>query len=124
LIQIPSSKIVGINLTTYPGVLGVALKLTGAVEASTTGVSIDASFSGFGSFGNPTPFEAGVAADFSILNGITPVPFTLTQNPSGTYVIVFDSAQTSLDVLVVSLVAPSTTDKPFKGLNTVTTTVS
>ena len=124
LIQIPASDIDGINLTTYPGVLGVAMKLTGPVEASTTGVSIDAAFSGFGSFGKPTPFEAGVAADFSILNGITPVTFTLTQDTSGTYVIVFDSAQTALDVLVISLVAPSTTDKPFKGLNTVTTTVA
>jgi hypothetical protein len=123
-IQIPAGAISGINLVTYPGVLGVALKLTGAVESSLTGVSIDASFAGFGAFDSATPFEAGEATDFSILDGVTVVPFTMSQDPAGTYVFVYDTPLTGGEVLTISLVAPSTTDKPFKGLNTVTTTAS
>ena len=125
-IQIAAANISGINLVTYPGVLGVTLSLTGGVAASTTGVSIDATFAGFGSFDSATPFEAGVATDFSVYNETTAasVSFTLSQDPSGTYVIVFDSAQTSSDVLTISLLSPSTTDKPFKGVNTISTTVS
>jgi hypothetical protein len=127
MIQINASDISGINLTTYPGVLGVSLKLTGDVAASVSGVSVDAAFKGFGSFGSATPYEAGEMADFSIINETNAgavVPFTLTQTPSGTYVIVFDAAQTLLDVLTISLVAPSVTGKSFVGLNTISTVVA
>jgi hypothetical protein len=127
MVEIPSTSIDGINLVSYPGVLGVALELTGGVAATVSGVSVDASFAGFGPFADATPFEAGEASDFSVINVTNAgavVPFTLTQDPAGTYVIVFDSAQTLADELAISLVAPSTTNKPFKGLNTITTIVA
>lgn len=125
LIEAETGNITGIDLNTEPGIIGVELAIN--TTATVNNVVVDAFYGLYQTFGGSSPFVGGDTTDFTVFNVTASSAVVLTsatQNPDGTYDLAFAAPVTLADELEISITAPSTTNKPFRGINTVTSTAA